>query len=65
MLSFTEHMLGKGSVALVAMTLIGTILAASRQEWRALQSAEEEKIRDRVRRQGRAMPVRPEPTVAR
>lgn len=40
MLGFTEHMLGKGSVAMVAMALIGTILAASRLEWRALQDAE-------------------------
>jgi O-antigen ligase len=40
MLSFTEHMLGKGSVAIVAMSLIGMTIAASRLEWRALQDAQ-------------------------
>jgi O-antigen ligase len=39
-MAFTEHMLGKGSVMLVLMSLIGTVLAASRMEWRALQQAQ-------------------------
>jgi O-antigen ligase len=65
MLSFTEHMLGKGSVAMVAMSLLGTIIAASRQEWRALAGAEEERIRDHVRRLGGAVRARPEAVAAR
>jgi O-antigen ligase len=39
-LSLTEHLLGKGSVPLVAMSLIGMTLAASRWEWRTLQEAQ-------------------------
>ena len=40
MVSVTEHMLGKGSVVLVGMALIGMTLAASRVEWHAQQAAE-------------------------
>lgn len=40
MMSVTEHMLGKGSVVLVAMSLIGMLLAASRLEERFLRQAE-------------------------
>jgi len=39
MLSFTEHMLGKGSVVMVLMSLVGMTLATSRLEWRAAKEA--------------------------
>ena len=40
MMSVTEHMLGKGSVVMVAMSLIGMLIASSRIEWRALEQAQ-------------------------
>lgn len=41
MAAVTEHILGKGSVVLVGMALIGTTLAMSRAEWRLALSASE------------------------
>jgi O-antigen ligase len=63
-LSVTEHMLGKGSVALVAMSLIGMILATSRLEWRALQNAERQ-ARNRASQLARPILMRPAATVGR
>jgi O-antigen ligase len=37
--ALTEHMLGKGSVALVSMALIGMTVAASRREWAKIRQA--------------------------
>lgn len=48
MLSVTEHMLGKGSVVMVVMSLIGMLLATSRLEWRALQTAQDDDARTRL-----------------
>lgn len=40
MMSVTEHMLGKGSVVLVVMSVVGMVLATSRLEWRAAERAQ-------------------------
>lgn len=40
MMAVTEHVLGKGSVVLVLMAIIGMVLAASRLEWRAVEARE-------------------------
>jgi len=56
-LSFTEHLLGKGSVPLVAMSLIGMTLAASRAEWGVLQKAQKS-ILGPVRAQSQAEGMR-------
>lgn len=41
MMSVTEHMLGKGSVVIVVLSVIGMLLAASRAEERLLRQAEQ------------------------
>jgi O-antigen ligase len=58
MLSFTEHILGKGSVVLVLMSLIGMTLAAARLEWRAAQKAAEARLA-RGLTEGRAKRMEP------
>jgi O-antigen ligase len=54
MTAVTEHMLGRGSVILVLMGIVGTTLAAGRAEWaRIKQAALEEQASERKRRHAR------------
>ncbi len=40
-MSMTEHMLGRGTVALALMAVVGTTLAAARKEWKALRHSKQ------------------------
>ncbi|HEY6293720.1 MAG TPA: O-antigen ligase family protein [Terriglobia bacterium] len=62
-MSFTEHLLGRGSVVLLLMSLVGMTLAASRLEWRAVENAQD-KLRGRMRRFPGVIQVRPTATVS-
>ena len=59
--AMTEHMLGRGSVVLVAMGLVGMTLAAARSEWTRMKdeaSREQASMRERAERAARAhLPV--------
>jgi O-antigen ligase len=63
-MSATEHLLGRGSVVLMLMSLVGMTLATSRLEWRALQSAERQ-VRGRAKQVGRPILMEPAATVGR
>ena len=64
-MSGTEHLLGRGSVVLMLMSLAGMTLAASRLEWRRLKSAAEAQARQRVRQAAGAVVKRPAPAGSR
>jgi len=63
-MSVTEHLLGRGSVVLLLMSLVGMTLAVSRLEWRTMER-DKQKVRADVQRFPGAIPARPTAAVSR